>query len=76
LSTRASGSRPKRHPALLEEFPSAFAQQFSRTYFEDWLRWTGITNITPVRFHPTLNGTADEERRRAHAEAREQARTF
>ncbi|HLY48260.1 MAG TPA: NAD(P)H-dependent oxidoreductase [Solirubrobacteraceae bacterium] len=55
---------------------SAFGSNFQSTYFEDWLRWTGITDITQIRYHPTLNGGADEERGKAHAIARERARTF
>jgi FMN-dependent NADH-azoreductase len=55
---------------------SAFGTNFQSTYFEDWLRWTGITDITPIRYHPTLGGGADEERRKAHADARERARAF
>jgi len=55
---------------------STFGTNFQSTYFEDWLRWTGITNITQIRYHPTLTGAADEERRRAHANARERAHTF
>ena len=55
---------------------SAFGTNFQSTYFEDWLRWTGITDITQIRYHPTLTGAAAEERRRAHANARKRARTF
>ena len=55
---------------------SAFGTNFQSTYFEDWLRWTGITDITQIRYHPTLNGGADEGRRKAHANARERALTF
>jgi len=38
----------------------AFGSNFRPTYFEDRLRWTGITDITPIRCHPTLNGSAEE----------------
>jgi len=55
---------------------SAFGTNFQSTYFEDWLRWTGITDITQIRYHPTLTGATDDERREAHATARERARTF
>jgi FMN-dependent NADH-azoreductase len=55
---------------------SAFGSNFQSTYFEDWLRWTGITDITQIRFHPTLNGSTDHDRREAHAAARERGRTF
>ena len=49
---------------------------FQSIYFEDWLRWTGITGITQVRYHRTLTGATDDERRSAHARARGQSRTF
>jgi FMN-dependent NADH-azoreductase len=55
---------------------SAFGTNFQSTYFEDWLRWTGITDITQIRYHPTLNGSADDRRREAHATARQRGRTF
>jgi FMN-dependent NADH-azoreductase len=55
---------------------SAFGTNFQSTYFEDWLRWTGITDITQIRYHPTLNGSAAAEHRKAHAKAREEGRAF
>jgi FMN-dependent NADH-azoreductase len=55
---------------------SAFGTNFQSTYFEDWLRWTGITDITQIRYHPTLNGAAHDARDKAHADARERARAF
>ena len=39
-------------PALGPEFGS----NFQSTYFDDWLRWTGLTDISEIRFHPTLTG--------------------
>jgi FMN-dependent NADH-azoreductase len=51
----------------------AFGRDFQSTYFDDWLRWTGITDITTVRYHPTLTGDAEAERRRARADARRAA---
>ena len=50
--------------------------EFQPTYFEDWLRWTGVTEITPIRCHPTLNGSAEQARQRAHAAARERGERF
>jgi FMN-dependent NADH-azoreductase len=50
---------------------SEFGNDFQSTYFDDWLRWTGITDITELRYHPTLTGDADTERRKVHAAARE-----
>jgi FMN-dependent NADH-azoreductase len=48
-----------------------FGRDFQSTYFDDWLRWTGITDISEIRFHPTLTGDVEAERRRVHAVARE-----
>jgi len=59
-------------PALGPEFGT----DFQSTYFNDWLAWTGITDISQIRYHPTLSGDADEARRSAHATARETAKTF
>jgi len=53
-----------------------FGRDFQSTYFDDWLGWTGITDITEIRFHPTLTGDVDAERRRAHDAARAAARAF
>jgi FMN-dependent NADH-azoreductase len=55
---------------------SKFGTNFQSTYFEDWLRWTGITDITQIRYHPTLNGSAEDKRRDAHATARQRGRAF
>lgn len=55
---------------------AAFGSNFQSTYFEDWLRWTGITDITQIRYHPTLSGDVAEERLKAYVTARERARTF
>ncbi|HEX8645749.1 MAG TPA: NAD(P)H-dependent oxidoreductase [Thermoleophilaceae bacterium] len=53
------------------ELGPEFGRNFQSTYFDDWLRWTGITDITEIRFHPTLTGDVEGERRRVHAEALE-----
>ncbi len=53
-----------------------FGRDFQSTYFGDWLAWTGITDISEIRYHPTLSGDADEGRRQAHATARDTAKTF
>lgn len=55
---------------------AAFGSNFQSTFFEDWLRWTGLTDIVAVRYHPTLTGDVDTERRTAHAEAFEAGRAF
>jgi len=48
-----------------------FGQDFQQPFFDDWLRWSGITDITTIRFQPNL-ATADAEgaRRVAKAAAR------
>jgi FMN-dependent NADH-azoreductase len=51
----------------------AFGRDFQSTYFDDWLRWTGITDIQTVRHHPTLTGDADSAREQALADARDAA---
>ena len=48
----------------------AFGRDFQSTFFEDWLRWTGIDDITSIRYHPTLTGDADAHMRQALGEAR------
>jgi len=53
-----------------------FGRDFQSTYFGDWLSWTGITDISEIRYHPTLTGDADEARRQALATARDTAKTF
>ena len=56
---------------------SAFGVDFQRTFFADWLRWGGITDISEISFRPNL-ATADPDtgRQLAHAEAREIAKSF
>jgi FMN-dependent NADH-azoreductase len=55
----------------------AFGADFQAPFFEDWLRWAGIEDITTIHFRPNL-ATADAEsgRRAAHAEARAAAVLF
>jgi FMN-dependent NADH-azoreductase len=55
----------------------AFGSDFHSTYFDDWLRFCGITDITEIRFQPSLL-TSDVEGSRevALAQAREVAATF
>ncbi|KAA2266981.1 flavodoxin family protein [Solihabitans fulvus] len=55
----------------------AFGADFQRTFFDDWLRWTGIDDITEIHFRPNLaTATADEGRRAAHALAVDVAKNF
>ncbi|WP_214411024.1 FMN-dependent NADH-azoreductase [Sphaerisporangium fuscum] len=53
-----------------------FGSDFQSTFFDDWLRWTGLTDIQEIRFHPTLTGDWDEARREADARARDIAKVF
>jgi FMN-dependent NADH-azoreductase len=43
-----------------EGAPLAFGADFHRAYFNDWLRWTGIDDVSEVRFQPNLV-TSDAE---------------
>ena len=51
-----------------------FGRDFQSTFFRDWLEWTGITDITEVRYHPTLTGDADAVLVDAFAQAERAAR--
>jgi FMN-dependent NADH-azoreductase len=55
----------------------AFGVDFQRPYFDDWLRWAGITHAGAVTFRPNL-AIADAEpgRQAAHAAAADLARLF
>jgi FMN-dependent NADH-azoreductase len=55
----------------------AYGQDFQQPYFDDWLRWAGVSVLTTVRFQPNLATTdADAARRAAHAQAREAGKNF
>jgi FMN-dependent NADH-azoreductase len=51
-----------------EGAPLAFGADFHRAYFNDWLRWAGIDDVSEVRFQPNLV-TNDAEAGRAAAKA-------
>jgi FMN-dependent NADH-azoreductase len=53
-----------------------FGRDFHSTYFTDWLHWTGIEDVTEIRFHPTLTGDTDVARAQAHAQARDLGKRF
>lgn len=55
----------------------AFGADFQAPFFDGWLRWAGVTDITSVTFRPNL-ATADAETGRtlAIAEACEAAKRF
>ena len=55
----------------------AFGRDFHSTYFDDWLRFIGISDITTIRFQPTmLAPDAVGARAAATAQAYEVAKMF
>ena len=60
-----------------EERPRSFGSDFQRPYFEDWLNWAGIADVTSIAFRPNL-AVADAEpgRRAAHEAARRAGSEF
>jgi FMN-dependent NADH-azoreductase len=56
--------------------PAAFGVDFHSTYFDDWLRFVGIADVTRIRLDAfALSGTPELDLDRAHQRAREAART-
>ena len=53
-----------------------FGSDFQTTYLNDWLRWTGLADVSEIRFHPTLTGDWDAARQAALMRARELAEAF
>ena len=53
-----------------------FGTDFQSTFFNDWLRWTGIADVSEIRYHPTLTGDAAQAMQAAKAAARDVAKTF
>jgi FMN-dependent NADH-azoreductase len=53
-----------------------FGRDFQSTYFTDWLHWTGLTDTSEIRFHPTLAGDWEAARQAADAAARDLAKDF
>jgi FMN-dependent NADH-azoreductase len=53
-----------------------FGADFQSTYFNDWLRWTGIDDIAEIHYHPSLTGDRELERKRADERARAVAEEF
>jgi FMN-dependent NADH-azoreductase len=51
-----------------EGAPLEFGADFHRAYFNDWLRWAGINDMSEVRFQPNLV-TSDAEPGRAAAKS-------
>jgi FMN-dependent NADH-azoreductase len=54
-----------------------FGSDFQRPFFDDWLRWAGIDDISEVQFRPDLvTEDAAAGRASAHAAARDLAKVF
>ena len=57
--------------------PLAFGNDFHASYFSDWLRFAGITDVTEIRFQPTvLTATPDADRAVAAARAADAGKAF
>jgi FMN-dependent NADH-azoreductase len=57
--------------------PLAFGNDFQASYFNDWLRFAGITDVTEIRFQPTvLTATPDADRAVAAARAADAGKAF
>lgn len=57
--------------------PLEFGADFHSTFFNDWLRFIGITDVTEIRFAPTaLTATPDEDLARAQAQVTKVAANF
>jgi FMN-dependent NADH-azoreductase len=55
----------------------AFGTDFQAPYFNDWLRWAGVDDVSTVEFRPNLvTADADGARRVAHDQARDLAKRF
>ena len=60
-----------------EGVPKAFGSDFHASFFDDWLRFIGITDIHEIRFQPTvLTGDPVGDRSAAHDRARALAEAF
>jgi FMN-dependent NADH-azoreductase len=58
-----------------DERGPAFGTDFQAPYFDDWLRWVGITDVDSVFFRPNLvTDDADCQRESAHTAARDLAK--
>src|SRR5207249_3634175 len=58
------------------ELGPEFGRDFQSTYLDAWLTWIGVSDISKVRYHPTLVGDVQAARLSAQAVAREVAKTF
>jgi FMN-dependent NADH-azoreductase len=54
-----------------------FGVDFQAPYFNEWLRWAGVRDVSEVYFRPNLvTADADAARQAAHAAAREEAKAL
>jgi FMN-dependent NADH-azoreductase len=53
-----------------------WGRNFQSTYFDDWLKWTGIDEVADVRYHPTLAGDYDAAKAQADEAAKAAAALF
>jgi FMN-dependent NADH-azoreductase len=57
--------------------PPSFGDDFQAPYMHNWLRWTGIADITSIEFRPNLaTADADAGRQQAYADARDAGKHF
>ena len=57
--------------------PPAFGSDYHSTFFNDWLRFIGLTDVANVRFQPSLlTPDLDAGREQAKAQARDLAARF
>ena len=57
--------------------PIEYGTDFHASFVSDWLRFVGVTDVTEIRFQPTLLTASPEvDQATAHAAAREAAKTF
>ncbi len=57
--------------------PIEYGTDFHASFLTDWLRFVGVTDVTEIRFQPTiLTATPAEDRTAAHAAARNAAKAF
>lgn len=59
------------------DYRRGFGSDFQTTFFRDWLRFVGISDISEVHFRPNLvTASAEAGRREAHSAVGDLAKTF
>ena len=57
--------------------PIEYGTDFHSSFLTDWLRFAGVTDVTEIRFQPTiLTASPAEDRAAAHTAARNAAKVF